>query len=616
MAVIERPYKNSYSKNDIRYVFQLANLTPTGLYLQVKIVCADIGSSTFAELYTVELKPDINGVVFFYIQGYLDSLLKYVLPLVNQTVTAADAQAKQYYIEYREISDDNYDPVWNTDESSNIRIVIKGGVEKNKFDGNNTFSKYIETKKVFLTWQPAKHFVFGSDNVYMSYLNLNPGIQQLLKVTCTDVAGNQDVVTFPFSGANLLYHFCISSLFIFPAFSQKKNYCFDVSVIKISDLSVVVNPYKFFTEYRPIYKKQYELIYFNSLGGVDSVTISGETDVTGNRDYDDTEGGFNLDWTSPVNAHEASYTNIRYQRQFKGDIGFLRNRTKKQQEAFLELFVTTMIYHLIDSRWIPVTGLQKSVALGANTDTTQSFPIEWCLSESNEVFTPEDMMFGAGVNTSVCDPVQLASAILPDATVGVAYSASVAIQSGTLPINSVVSANKPSWMSIAYNTNEKTVEFSGTPNAAFSGSFEVVITNCRTNNFSILIQVNAADDTGGGVETGTHFEKTVFVSGNELNDNETTSISGQPGELIVVTVDNYVNGNEGSLTFNGTLVTAVGQTFNFTLDGTGSSGNIPVAIAGNSSGPQPSAIIGDFKITSTSGGSIGSSDTFNISKIF
>ena len=615
MLLIERPYNYNYSKNPIRYVFQLTDLTRAGLYLQVKLLYAEIGSTTFNEVYTFELKPDSNGNVFFYIQNYLDSLVNYVLPNVGTMFTNADDQAKQFYIEYRELTDDNYDPVWNTDENAAVRIVIKGGVEKNKFDRNNIFSNYLQSQKVFLTWQPPKHFVFFNDDIYLTYFSQHAGDDLLLKIVCTDVNGSVDTYLAGFT-SSVLHHFNISpSLLLYTAFTAKKNYYFEISILSADQSVTYVNPYRFYMEYRPTYKKMYELIYFNSLGGVDSVTISGETAVTANRDYDDTEGGIQLDWTSPVNSHEDSYTNIKLQRQYKGDIGFLRNRTKKQQEAFIELFASTKIYQLLDSRWIPVIGLQKSADLGTNNDTKQSFPIEWSLSESNEVFTPEDIKFGPGAPSTVCYPITLSSTILPAATVGIQYSESLNIVSGSLPVVNIASANKPSWMTIAFNAGENTIDFSGMPNAAFSGSFNVSITNCTVTNFTILIDVNPADDGGGG-DTGTHFGSTAFVSGDELNDNETTSITGQPGELIVVTVDNYVNGNSGSLTFNGTLVTAIGQTFNLTLDGSGSSGNIPAAIAGNSSGPMPSVILGAFKITSASGGSVGTTDTFTISKSF
>src|SRR5204863_8808644 len=83
-------------------------------------------------------------------------------------------------------------------------------------------------------------------------------------------------------------------------------------------------------------------------------------------------------------------------RIYKGNAGLLKTRTKKQQEALMELFVSKSIYELIDGRWVPVLNLKQSQELGSRKNIIDGFPIEWSLSESNEVYTPKLKTFGQG----------------------------------------------------------------------------------------------------------------------------------------------------------------------------------------------------------------------------
>src|SRR5690242_14157971 len=106
MSLIERPYNYVYSKNEIRYVFSLSDLDRAGLLLQVRIKYAKMDDATFAELYTFEgLKPNEDGSVYIYIQAYINSVLKYVMPGISASATDASDQACRFYIEYREITD-------------------------------------------------------------------------------------------------------------------------------------------------------------------------------------------------------------------------------------------------------------------------------------------------------------------------------------------------------------------------------------------------------------------------------------------------------------------------------------------------------------------------------
>ena len=154
----ERPHQYCFSKNEIRYVFDIADPDRAGLFLQVKLFVATMDGA-FEILHTFEgLKPTAAGKVVLPIHAYIDSKLRYVLPDITATKTDAGNQLCRFYIHYREVEDATPDPAWTETESANERIAMKGGIEKHKAARNNFFINYFTGAKPFMTWQPANRF--------------------------------------------------------------------------------------------------------------------------------------------------------------------------------------------------------------------------------------------------------------------------------------------------------------------------------------------------------------------------------------------------------------------------------------------------------------------------
>ncbi len=108
------------------------------------------------------------------------------------------------------------------------------------------------------------------------------------------------------------------------------------------------------------------------------------------------------------------------------------------------------------------------------------------------------------------------------------------------------------------------------------------------------------------------FLATTFVSGNALNDVEVANIFGTPGVTVTVTLDNYVNTNGGKLKVNGSEA-YINNTWDV-LIGNNCQGHLDVEIDGVIN--PGTAILGHFTITSVSAGSIGTPDSYQISKAF
>jgi hypothetical protein len=400
MSVIERPHTFCFSKNEIRYVFNVDEPDRAGLFVEVKLQYAAIGEISFTELMTWQLKPATDGKVYIYLQAYLDSLCNYLVPDPAENVNNANAQCMQFYIEWREVEDADTNPDWQTGESLHVRTAIKGGIERHKMSRNNFFVNYIDADKPFLTWTPSPRFVFPDEPVFLSFLNLDSGelatgSKIKMNYVLQDGTTGSSVLTDVIEG--LLVHIKADAVTM-AVDTTTANKCvyYDVSIVADDETTILINPFRFYIEYRPLYA-WYDLLYHNSTGGIDTARVKGETDIAYTRNTAEGEGGLDVDdWTTTTKPHEKLFSNIVLQRNYKGDIGFLR--TKNRQEAGIELLASKSVYMLIDDRYVPVVNVQSSQKLGTARDKIQSFPVEWQLSESNESFTPAAQTFGLGVD--------------------------------------------------------------------------------------------------------------------------------------------------------------------------------------------------------------------------
>jgi hypothetical protein len=401
-TIIERPYKYCFSKNEIRYVFSLDNLTRINLVLEVKIKYKRTAATTdpIIDLATLQLVPNTDGLIYFPINKYLDSLLKYVVPLVDHLVTPATQQTCFFWVEFRELSNVDIDTSFDDSESSTKRLAIKGGVSKEKFSRNNFFENVYNIEPFFFTWQPSGRFVFTNQPLFISSFFPNGSLldsdsYKLVFDTMT-IAGTTSRITKPldtYAGKNL-YHFNIGIHFN----SLPNNlHWFDVSIINGAN-DVVIAAYRYYVQYRPIYNI-YDLIWHNSLGGIDFARVRGDISWELEKNVDEGDAGFGLNEAMAiVKSAEMAQVAVNYSNKFKGDIGFLN--TKKEQEALIELLITRSIYWQNDSRWIPCLNVQKSIALRKSSDELFNFPIEWNIAINNEVFTPVDFELGIGDTTT------------------------------------------------------------------------------------------------------------------------------------------------------------------------------------------------------------------------
>lgn len=401
-TVIERPATLSFTKNEVRYVFESTDITPVGFYLQVELYVKEMKpGSVFVPVKTFNLKPNTDGKTYLYISDRLDTKTTYVLPAIDSIGNDASLQAVQFYVLFREITALVPNPDFIETESDKVRTALKGGIEKQKFSRNNYFN-YQSANKLFYTWQPQNRYIFSNEYAFISLYITGP--DRKLKITIKkmngDIVNNVQAIDF---SAGIFWHLNISpSVLNISALAAGADIMYyEVSILDAAD-AVLYNPYRLYLEYRPQYTV-YDLGFHNSLGGFDTVRVKGDTTWSIDRDITETEGALTLDgWAGTKKPGEIGHSYINKRDSYKGDIGFIRTADgsmKSPQEVMIEILISTSVWQFIDSRWVQIIGVQRGVELRKSSDKKFSFPIEWALPFYNSVFTPKSVNLGLGTET-------------------------------------------------------------------------------------------------------------------------------------------------------------------------------------------------------------------------
>jgi hypothetical protein len=403
--LIERPHKQVFSGNPIRYVFNVSNPEAPGCAMEVALFVLDIGADPFSPgtLVTQQtLYPNPDGKVYYYCEDYLNSQLDWQLPsLANDDVIGVTKQIKRFYIEYRQVTRANSSPQWSS-EQPHSRVVLKGGVAKEKFDRNNFFINYLPNKTPFLTWLPDKHFIGLEERRYLTWFHFYDDpmvhITPMLKARVVYTDGVQEEITKPFPSLNttLLFH-CpagLKQLGLDNLHPDKQIWYYDVQVVDADGGFDVSAPYRMYADYRMVYDP-FSFTYHNSLGGMDTMRMRGDFDTEVTLFGSDIQKATGGDFSNEVLPVENDYVNISGYKTYDGDAGW--QNTAAMREAMEDILYSDGVYRELFGRWLKVDVLTKSQKGPAKTDTKWSFPIKWRYTYDNTQFTPFGKDFGAGV---------------------------------------------------------------------------------------------------------------------------------------------------------------------------------------------------------------------------
>jgi hypothetical protein len=398
--LIERPHVYSFSMNEIRYMFHVSDPASAGCVVEVELYYREINSSVNTLLKRFALTPPGDGIIYCHVADFLDSIVSAELPNLNgPRVQPIRDQVKYFYIRYRQLTTAAPTADWQTDDA---RIVMLGGVEQIKFTRNNFFASYLPANKPFFTWQPSNRFVHPDEKQWLTFLLVTPA-DFVIKITTVFTDASTSIFTIPVSPANdILFRIKTGAteLGLTSMQPSKQIHYYEIQVLKEDELTVLAASYRYYIEYRPLYSF-YDIAFFGSLGGLETVRVKGTVDWSIETNSDDIE---HVIYKDAVNTQKPqcqfSQTNTTKRDNFKGDAGWCRN--KNEQESLVELTMSKGRYQIIDGRWIGLVNLKKNLDLRTSIDKTWSFPIEWSYGYSEKTFTPKWVALGPGVGDNVC----------------------------------------------------------------------------------------------------------------------------------------------------------------------------------------------------------------------
>jgi hypothetical protein len=397
-TILERPIEFCFSKNELRYIYEVTNLNRAGLYFEIKLVC-ETNNNGVVTYPTFRLKPNADGKVYFYFNQYIDTFLSYQLPSNLGPVTNASLQWCKFYVHTREVTTANPSDPFNTHEQTKKRICFKGGVEQSIYSRNNWFN-YFTLSKMWLSYLHQNCMVYPNQPVYLTALITSGQLVNCkLRFTITDFSLSTTVVdvNVPLS-YGYIFHFNVDHQVFGVNNPLQTVYKYEVVLLDASNDALTAT-HTFFINHDFV-KSPHHLLFFNSLSGISTVCVRGETTYSLDKIVTEVEGNFDINAAlNNVQQYTNNITGINTTKLFKGDIGLLDS--KEEQEFLIDLIHSRFVYEFIRFRWVALQTIAKSQPLGSAKDTLLTFPIEWKLQETNEVFTPSTLPLTIGSDTEI-----------------------------------------------------------------------------------------------------------------------------------------------------------------------------------------------------------------------
>jgi hypothetical protein len=424
VVIQKRPYRYCFSGNPVHYELYsaLAAADPT-ISLEIRLMFKNIGGA-YAPSQAIPYDP-IAGIATVDAQDLLDGLLEFELPhfsIDELQVWSASRQTGEFYLQYREITALNPNPSWDDSESDYESFVVKGGISRWKYQGNNFWVNYFFNELPFLTWQRNGRLAAYSERMYLAWLNDSDGLalgydlRSVFHVYYTD--GTSATGYKSFSALKGVVYYCPAGAAqwnLQAIHSNKTIWYWTIQVLGHTDLEDVHGPkpdvllsevFKYYLDNRNNYN-DITLSYRNSLGGLDSARIRGVIDY--NLDYDYTEQAtvqapdyFDGDYFTPAKI----IANCKEKISYKGDIGYL---PKEEQDRLRDVHVKRETWWEVGKKWWPMNVITKNNKHRSSIDQIFSTPIEFTHADMGDNFyTPMTAPLGDGSFTSNVCQAQLA----------------------------------------------------------------------------------------------------------------------------------------------------------------------------------------------------------------
>lgn len=409
IQLIERPYKFSFSKNEARYVFYITNPLSEDCAVDIKLFYHGVENVNAPAIFLkqVRLYPNTNGEVIFYANEYLQSIPEENFHIPGDgIIKSALTQQRYFFIEFKQVTKVNPNNAWVLAERTKKRVLLMGGIETQKFERNNFFLNYYTPGKKWLTWLQSGRFVGKDQELYLSWLNTTAytdNFKLFAKVFFTDGTDDEMEVAFTNLHKGFLFHFKAGAeqLDLQTLGVGKTIHYYELRIQRVAE--VLANPFRFYVDYNHQYH-WFDWLFLNSTGGIDGLRIKGNYERDTEREISSAGNVKSMiSINEPFKKGEFIHTGITLTKKWKGDVGYLP--TPDEQESLLDLLSSIIVYERVDGKLLQVLILNKNQITAGSLDKRWSFPLEWRYAFSNDVFTPEKTLLGAGDNDEAYDEI-------------------------------------------------------------------------------------------------------------------------------------------------------------------------------------------------------------------
>lgn len=362
-------------------------LTNYRVYNDVRVEdVADSGN--YNSKLKVELQPDTDGQVIFYIREAFRGVFTFTPPTQNHSsIIRLTDRIKRFRNYSGELTGTEITPEELTPSASNL--VLFGGIDKFHYPGLNYFTSYLPANKKFLTWAPLVKTVDRLQEDYLNFFvydNFN-SLKLRLKVYFDD-STDETAISFTKTGTS------ISELYQIPAgpansgamlVNPAKNaISYELSLLDHTD--AVISEVRTYIISRVKHPLTRYFMFLNSLGAFEVLRFTGQAMV---------KTSFNRDIVQRFLAHnynaldgEFAVHNVSRQKQLSYSSGYVKEKYPKQWHEYLEDFMgSSIVYDVTSGQRSPITILSGDHNM-EDQNYERYIRIDAKPSYDNESFTP------------------------------------------------------------------------------------------------------------------------------------------------------------------------------------------------------------------------------------
>lgn len=397
VTLIKTPYTVSFSGNPLPFVFIL---TPYGatekaqdIRLQVMVyVEKGFGTNVFVQAYNQNYYPDGYGQFSLDLHTVIDPYLTWYTPKPGlKKIVEAAGQRARYKISYLL---QQQGAAVGTSTDSDIFYAIKGGLAYEQWHPSEFFTEKVLTDLSPLSFAAAGEKVFLDQPLFLWYTYPYDAGTYSQSVIFTFYLDNGTTVTYTLTSS--LYFsmwgvYCVPVGFaqidtgsIIPAGRTIVSYNVNVAsgIISYAVANYVIDQRRWYNTF--------DILYRNSLGGIDSVRLRGQVDFEADYQLQNATRTTPPAYYSnqnllPQAIQENNYETVKY----TGDTGFI---PLELVNKLRDVFISPQVMEVYNGKYVPVVTLNKTVKFYANRDSLLSVQLQWQRAFANAFFTPATFM--------------------------------------------------------------------------------------------------------------------------------------------------------------------------------------------------------------------------------